>query len=685
MAPSRAGVVPFLKQELRFRSLLLYALVFLACFGTAKFGQYLFYDVHTSPALIWPAYGIALGAILVGGYRMWLPVALAELLAAYTLGVSPLPVILAATAGQTLQAVVGAWAMRKLDFNNDLSHITDAFVLILVAIAAAVIAPIFSMLAQFSTHTLGAGPDTTWIRSWAGGMLSILIVTPLITVWLPPRELRLRGFKLAETCLALFLLAATVIFLAWTPYAAAYGLTGIYALLAILVWIALRMEPRILTLALFILTVLGMGGAFFLQTSASPLNETLFSQELFIEFLAVIYLVFSALAEERRRARIALERNVAQLERALEKIESEDSAKNQFIATLAHELRNPLAPVVSALDFLSLQSPSPEILQTIEVAQRELNVMRRLLDDILDVARVSQTAFKLRKETVDARPLLGRCVESTKNFLRNRKHTLTVSLPEDSVMVEVDPVRFEQIVVNLLNNAGKYTPTGGKIELICEKIGSRAVVQVRDNGIGIPQESLNEVFEPFKQIQPTVQIGTGLGIGLWLTKRLVEMHGGKIEAQSEGRERGSVFKVHLPLREEPVADPKAKARISAPVVPPFKILVADDNEAAAQAMQKLLKMKGHDARAVYDAKSALAVAREFSPRAMLLDIGLPDMSGYDLARELRRQGSTATLIALTGFGQEEDKKSAMGAGFDFHLTKPVGIAEVETILSRIAA
>jgi CheY-like chemotaxis protein len=372
-----------------------------------------------------------------------------------------------------------------------------------------------------------------------------------------------------------------------------------------------------------------------------------------------------------------------QLERALERIEKEDVAKNEFIATLAHELRNPLAPVVSALDLLTLQHPSEEAMQTIEVAQRELGVMRRLLDDILDVARIAQTRFRLQKEVVDIRPLLERCVESTKNFLRNRKHTLTITLPDSPVMVEVDPVRFQQVIVNLLNNAGKYTESGGRIELWCEKAGTRAKIQVRDNGIGIPQESLNEIFEPFRQIRPTPQIGTGLGIGLWLTKRLVEMQGGTIEVQSEGAELGSCFTIYLPLQNVLRSETQEKMRVTALVIPSLKILVADDNEAAAQAMQKLLKLKGHDSYIAYDGVSAISKVAEISPDVVLLDIGLPDMSGHDVAQTLRKMRTKATLIALTGYGQEEDKERAKKAGFDYHLTKPVGIVDIERVLAQI--
>ena len=685
MAPRRATVFTFLREELRLRNLLSYLVVFIVCFVTAKFGQYLFYDQNTSPALIWPPFGIALAAILIGGNRMWLPIALAELLAASSAGVAPLPVILAATLGPTLQPLFGTWVMNKFGFDRTLGRARDAFILIAVAFIATMIAPSFSTLAQIGTHALNASFVITWVRSWAAGILSILILTPLITAWLPSRPFLLKKREVVEVTIAVLALVVLVILLSWTTIEEVFGISSIYLLLGVLIWISLRMEPRILTVAMFLLTVLGMGGSFYLHSTTAPLNDTLFGQELFIEFLAVIFLVFSGLVEERRRGRLALEQSVVQLERALERIEKEDVAKNEFIATLAHELRNPLAPVVSALDLLTLQHPSEEAQQTIAIAQRELGVMRRLLDDILDVARIAQTRFRLQKETVDVRPLLERCVESTKNFLRNRKHTLTVTLPDSPVILEVDPVRFQQVIVNLLNNAGKYTESGGRIELSCEKAGSYTKIQVKDNGIGIPPGSLNEIFEPFRQIRPTPQIGTGLGIGLWLTKRLVEMQGGTIEVQSEGLERGSCFIIYLPLQKTLTSEVVGKQNVSSFVIPPFKILIADDNEAAAQAMQKLLKLKGHDPHVAYDGVSAIAKVAELSPEVVLLDIGLPDMNGYDVAQTLRKMRTKATLIALTGYGQEEDKVRAKEAGFDHHLTKPVGIADIERVLAEIQA
>jgi|SRR5665213_498031 len=682
MAPRRT-VSSFLRNELRLRSVALYALVFLVCFLTAKFGQYLFYEQNTSPALIWAPFGIALGAILIGGYRMWLPVVLAELLAVFSAGISPLPVMLAATVGQTLQPLLGAWVLNKLGFDGNFARIRDAFVFLGVIFFAAMIAPSIASLTQLLTHSLTATVGITWTRSWAGGVLSILILTPLITVWFPLRKLVLSRLERIETILVLAALSLLLIFSSWTPYGADYGVSVVYVYLAIMVWISIRMEPRILTVALLLTAVLGMGGEFFLQ-QATPLNQRLFSQELAIELFAVIFLVFSALVEERRRGRLALQQNVMQLQRALERIENEDAAKNQFIATLAHELRNPLAPVVSALDLLSLQKLSTETMHIIEGAQRELSVMRRLLDDILDVARVSQTKFKLQKEVVDVRPIIERCVESTKNFLSNRNHTLSVIMSQEPIMLDVDPVRFQQIIVNILNNAAKYTKNGGQIELRCEKIGAQAVIQITDNGVGIPRESLKDIFEPFRQIRPTPQIGTGLGIGLWLTKQLVEIHGGTIEATSQGADRGSSFVLRFPLKTDTSWSMKETRSAPDVTAPSMKILIVDDNQAAAQSMEKLLKLKGHEAHVAYDGTSAIATVEHYYPHVVLLDVGLPDMSGYDVARLLRAQKPEITLIALTGYGQVEDKENAKSAGFNYHLTKPVGIADIEAVLVQVA-
>ncbi|HUO50043.1 MAG TPA: ATP-binding protein [Candidatus Paceibacterota bacterium] len=677
----RVPLFLFLKNELRPRRLFIHSVVFALCFGTAKLAQYLLYTEQTSPAVLWPPFGIALGAILVWGYRMWLPIALAALLSSYSSTVS-LPILLAATIGQTIQPLVAAYAMHRFHFENSISRLSSAFTLIAAALTSTIIAPALYAGALVSMHAIPPDFGTRLLHIWAGGILSVFILTPLITTWATFQRRSLTKIESIELACSFVALAATTFFLFWTSIAASFSVIGIYVLIGILVWIALDLEFPFTTAGLALVTVLGMAGTIIANPTHASIAQQLYSDELFIELIALIFILFAAIVEERRRNQRHLEMNIGELQRALQRIATEDNAKNQFIATLAHELRNPLAPVVSALDLLSLQNPSDEALHTIVGAQRELAVMRRLLDDILDVARVSQNRFRLQTEITDARPILERCVESVRVFFQNRRHVFSVSIPRDAMIVEIDPIRFQQIVVNLLNNAGKYTPAGGRIELSCAKEGSQAVIRIRDNGVGIPRESMTEIFEPFRQIRPTPQqLGTGLGIGLWLTKRLIDLHGGTITAESEGLERGSCFSIYLPLREQPHMSTNQKYEDPSQI-PAAKILIVDDNEAAALAMHKLLTLKGHHAHAVHSGAMALKAEKEFCPEVVLLDIGLPDTDGYSVAQELRMRGSRAFLIALTGYGQEEDKSRAYAAGFDQHLTKPVGIADLEAVLLK---
>ena len=573
--------------------------------------------------------------------------------------------------------------MNRFGFESPIFRVRDAFLIIGASAIATMIAPSLSTLAQLMTHTLSAAPAISWSRSWAGGILSVLIFTPLITTWLPWRRLPFARARRLEIALAFSALIAVTFFLFWTPYASGFGLSGIYVLLAVLVWIVLRLDPRNVTLSLLVTTVLAMAGTLIAHPTANPINQQLLSDELFIEFLAVIFLLFCSVIEERRIAKRSLEESVEQLEIALRKISREDKAKSEFIATLAHELRNPLAPVVSALELLKLGNTSRASGEIIASAEQQLQVMRRLLDDLLEVARLSQGSFKLQKEPVDISEIVRRSVETARHFMLQRSHTLTVEVPAEATLVEADPVRLQQIIVNLLNNAAKYTPAGGRIRLAAAREGSRMAIRVSDNGIGIPAESMRDIFEPFRQIRPTPQMGTGLGIGLSLTKRLVEMHGGEIEVESSGTDKGSTFTVYLPLATQTA--PLKLIGMSAPVSEPvrsYSILIVDDNEAAAGALKKLLDFKGYQAHVASSGSAALERAQNFSPRVVLLDIGLPDIDGYEVARKLKTYTNNMTLIALSGYGQEEDKKRAKEAGFDYHLTKPAGIADIEAILAK---
>ena len=681
-ASKRISVVSYFR-SIRASDIAIHVGVFFACFLTAKLGQYLFYTYHTSPAVFWPPYGIALGAVLVWGYRMWFPIALAELFAAATAGTMLLPVEIAAVIGQTAQPLLIAYVLNRLGFEHPAFRLRDAFLIIGAAVVGTAIAPSVSTLAQFLTHTLSTTPSATWTRAWAGGILSILIFTPLMTTWFPWRNLPFKCVKRTEIELSFGLLLLTTIFLFWTPYASGLGVSSIYILLAALMWIALRLEPRNATLSFAVFTILAVTGTLLINPTGGALQDRLLNDELFIEFIVMFFLVFCAIIEDRRIVKRRLEESVRDLEIAVTRISREDKAKTEFIATLAHELRNPLSPVVSALELLKFQEIQPESQEIITAAEQQLQVMRRLLDDLLEVARITQSSFKLQREPVEISAILERSIASVKHLFENRSHTLMVDITCRGHVLNVDAVRLQQIIANLLNNAAKYTPPGGIIEVSAFTENGKVAIRVKDNGFGIPPESIKDIFEPFRQIRPTADVGTGLGIGLSLTKRLVEMHGGLIVVTSPGSGLGSTFTVYLPYitSEQASAITHTNMQLSSPIAS-RKILVIDDNEAAAKGLGKLLELKGHIVQLAPDGTSGIAVARSFRPDFIFLDIGLPDIDGYQVARTLKKGETSAKLIALSGYGQDEDKQKAKDAGFDAHLTKPVGIAQVEeTIVS----
>jgi CheY-like chemotaxis protein/two-component sensor histidine kinase len=288
-----------------------------------------------------------------------------------------------------------------------------------------------------------------------------------------------------------------------------------------------------------------------------------------------------------------------------------------------------------------------------------------------------------KEENLVLQHIIRRSTETVAAFMKTQQHQLEVAVPQEAIWVYGDAVRLTQIFTNILYNAAKYTPEGGHIRISTHTESGEAVVMVTDNGIGIEPDRLDRIFEPFVHTGPRRTVGTGLGIGLSLTKRLVDMHRGSIEAQSEGEGKGSTFVVRLPLTPVPAR---------APLEPPFsdtrkreqyRILIVDDNQAAAQGLEKLLIRKGHEVQMVYDGQSALSAVPEIQPDVVLLDIGLPDMNGYEVARRLRMHIPTPYIVALTGYGKDDDKEKAAVAGFNYHLTKPVGLSDVEEVLASL--
>ncbi len=366
-------------------------------------------------------------------------------------------------------------------------------------------------------------------------------------------------------------------------------------------------------------------------------------------------------------------------------IRENDLRKDEFLAMLAHELRNPLAPIRSGLDVLDASGSDAAV---VDPMRRQVEHLVRLVDDLLDVSRITQGTIYLQREVLDLRRIAGVAVDTSRPLLDSHDHALQVSLPEGPLIVEGDPVRLTQILTNLLNNAARYTEDGGHISLSAAREGGDAVVRVRDTGAGISGEMLTKIFDLFVQADRSLDRAKGgLGIGLTLVRRLVEMHDGSVQAFSSGAGLGSEFVVRLPVCEEALDPVPVNGDAGSAAVEPVRcrILVVDDNIDAASTLGMLLRLDGHEIRLAHDGLAALEVAETFSPEVVLLDIGLPKLDGYEVAKRLREQphGEEALLIAISGYGQEEDRRHAHQAGFDRHLTKPVDFAVLRSVLPHV--
>jgi PAS domain S-box-containing protein len=375
--------------------------------------------------------------------------------------------------------------------------------------------------------------------------------------------------------------------------------------------------------------------------------------------------------------------------RLYEELREADRRKDEFLAMLAHELRNPMAPILNAVHVLRLRgADSPETRWATEVANRQVLQLGRLVDDLLDVSRISRGKITLQTELVELRAVAERALETSRPFIDSRRHTLDVALPSDPLLVEADPVRLAQILANLLNNAAKYTPEGGRVRLAVERDRGEAAIRVSDTGMGIAPEMLPRVFDLFSQAERTLDRAQGgLGIGLTLVRRLTELHGGKVAAFSEGPGRGSEFEVRLPLLAgKPGSSPSAPAPGQQDAAHGRRVLVVDDNKDSAESLTMLLRLGGCEVHMVHDGATALLAAEAYHPDLVLLDIGLPGMNGYEVARAIRARPvlQGAVLVALTGYGGEDDRRRSREAGFDHHLVKPVGLDALRGLLASVA-
>lgn len=370
-------------------------------------------------------------------------------------------------------------------------------------------------------------------------------------------------------------------------------------------------------------------------------------------------------------------------------IKDSDRRKDEFLATLAHELRNPLAPLRTGLEVMKLCTNQGTCERAREMMERQLRHMVRLIDDLLDISRIGRGKIELKREGVAVRSVVEHAVETSRPLIEAGGHQLTVNTPDTPIWIDGDLTRLAQVVGNLLNNSAKYTPQGGRIELTVSIEGDQAVIRVADNGIGISPESLPRVFDLFAQSSEDGRTQGGLGIGLSLVRSLVEMHGGCVAVHSPGIGQGSTFTVRLPLAAPGRADvhtrePDAEPEPERAAAVRRRVLIVDDNKDAAEMLATVLEVHGYETRTAHDGPSALAAANAFQPDVVFLDIGLPGMSGHEVAEQFRADPALAkaTLVALTGWGGREDKQRAEETGFDFHLTKPVDLATIEDVLAH---
>ncbi len=646
-------------------------------------------------SLVWPVAAIGVAGLLFWGLNLWPALILGIFVILVARGFSP-PLAAGVSLGNTIEALLGAYILTRAGFHPIMSRLRDTLGLILAAFVSTFVSAwvIAGSAAIFYSNVFR--PELL-VGLWIGHTVSLLTFGPFVLRW-GYRPFFRKSWREALLGVVIFgTIFVLDFFIFWTPHGSIGGISLIYILIIPLIWASLRTGPRGIALALFMTTLVGISGILWGYGPITPhAAQALFGIQTLLGTLAVIFLLFTSITEERKEAVLQLENHVGKLEEALEKISDEDRAKGEFIAILAHELRNPLSPVLSGLEILKTRETGPQDVHHMMGAH--LHTLARLLDDLLDITRITQKKFTLERETTTLQAILERSFEMAGPYLASRQHSFVRDIPQEEIRIDADPMRLAQVFVNLLNNAAKYTPPGGEIHLSATHENNTAVVRVRDNGQGINPSRLQTIFEPFAGGAERSMGPGGLHIGLSLAKRMVELHRGTIEVRSPGEGKGSEFIVRLPLQaalSSPLrTQPKkevTRARFSREAVEnharaagPIQVLVVDDNEAAAQMLGTLLIHNGHTVSMAHTGFAALEEAGKSHPHVALLDIGLPDLDGYEVGRRLRAQfGDDISLIALTGYGQDEDRLKAKDAGFDDHLVKPVSIVDVERALAKL--
>ncbi len=568
--------------------------------------------------------------------------------------------LLLVPAAQAVSVAGAAYALRRLQVDPLFRKRHDTLYTIGVLAAA-------TLLVSAARSFAFAMP---WLTLYSAIFMASIAIVPFGMRWVGKPHFSRSWIEIMEIVAVFFILTASV----WSIATYGFDIAGAAAILLALSWIALELRPRFTTLAVLILA--------FAVSVARPHDPI---ADFFVSALGCLFLLFSSLEEQRRVSVNLAKSQMGALENAMARMSSEAQGKNDFIAMLAHELRNPLAPIASSIELMQLKERDEEEKGMLSMMNDRVQTIRRLLEDLLDTSRISEGKFAIRKEVVELRAVIERAIASTEHYFKESHQTLRTDLPGDAVYVRGDAVRLEQVVGNLLANASKYSNSGGTVSIALKKKEDDAEISVRDNGVGIPADALEDIFIPFHQAGHESRTKKGLGIGLALVRGFVTMHGGSIRVESEGEGKGSTFTVRFP-RIEPLTSASEEEASDAPATfaPGFRVLVVDDNDAAAGVLGKLLILRGAEVDYAYDGKQGIDRAKRFfKPDLILLDIGLPDMEGYEAAKRIRKNGYEGRLIALTGYDSEESRQKSKDAGFDAHLVKPIGLAELQAAVPEL--
>jgi len=648
-------------------------------FAAAKFGLSFFALIHPSASAVWLPTGIAMAAVLLGGLRFLPAVFVGAFLANVTTAGS-VASSLGVALGNTLEAVLAVTLVERFAggrqaFNSPAGILK--FIVLAAFFSTTVSATMGVLSLTFGGVPTEAAAGEVWLTWWLGDAAGAVVVTPLVVLWWTNRSWDLAARKLVEAALLIVAIGAVGAATFFHPRLSQYPIT--FLCLAPLVWGALRFGPREIATAI---AVLGVVATTATATDRGPFailttNESLLVLQAFLVLMSMTALPMAALTVERRAA---LRRERA----ARAEADAASRSKDEFLAILSHELRNPLAAISMAAAVLDTGAQTGESsARLVASIRRQTQHLARLIDDLLDIGRMTANKLILRKEPFDLGEAARRCVDmlaQTRGLAPGR-----IELAFESVWIDADPVRITQVMENLLGNALKHTPLGKRIRVTVRDLGAVAELCVEDEGFGIPPELLPNVFDPFTQgRQGLDRSAGGLGLGLTLVRRLTELHNGTIVAQSGGVDRGSAFTLRFPSRaalQGAVTATSERARADRP----RRLLVVEDNVDARQTLRTLLETLGHEVHEAADGEAGVAAALERRPDLVFVDIGLPLLDGYEVARRLREAKFGARLVALTGYGREDDLQRAREAGFDEHLLKPATLEQLRAAIDAVAA